>query len=197
MRAFVNRLRDRARDERGLTLIELIASLTLLSVVMGIIYSSITFGMSAYNKIRIENSLRDEGDLIMSSIISKLYTYGPDQISQSKADTYRQRITLQLAGVEPEMIQFNFSDDSAKNALFFTTKSKDGTSTLKNDEVKLDSELVVNQDQNWRSGSYIRLVCSDSSKNACSSGLIEIQLKLRQVYANENHDLVLESKFGF
>ncbi|MFC4103337.1 prepilin-type N-terminal cleavage/methylation domain-containing protein [Paenibacillus xanthanilyticus] len=196
MRAFVNRLRERARDERGLTLIELIASLTLLSVVMGIIYSSITFGMSAYNKIRIENSLRDEGDLIMSSIISKLYTYGPDSIAQSKSDAYRQRITLKLAGMESEEIVFDYSDESAKNALFFKRKNDDGVVT-NSDEVELDSELVVQSDADWQEGSYIRLVCSDTSKSSCSSGLIEIQLKLRQMYANENHDLVLESKFGF
>ncbi|MFB9325198.1 prepilin-type N-terminal cleavage/methylation domain-containing protein [Paenibacillus aurantiacus] len=196
MRAFVNRLRERARDERGLTLIELIASLTLLSVVLGILYSSITFGMSAYNKIRIENSLRDEGDLIMSSIISKLYTYGPDNIAQAKTDAYRQTIKLNLTGFNSEEIRFDYSDDSAKNALIFKEINKDGVVTG-SEEVTMDSELVVNADANWKEGSYIRLVCSDTSKTACSSGLIEIQLKLRQVYADENHDLVLESKFGF
>ena len=79
MRRFAKLLQ---RDD-GYSLIELIAALSLLTIVMGVIYSTITFGVNAYHRVQIQNSLRDEGDLAMSSMMTKLYTYGPDKLVQT------------------------------------------------------------------------------------------------------------------
>lgn len=82
MRPFVKRLK---KDE-GVTLIELIAALSLLAVVLGMIYSVAVFGFKSYHKISVENSMRDEADILMSSIITKLYTFAPDRVIRDGAD---------------------------------------------------------------------------------------------------------------
>ncbi|MNK41751.1 hypothetical protein D3C87_604230 [compost metagenome] len=82
MRPFVKRLK---KDE-GVTLIELIAALSLLAVVLGMIYSVAVFGFKSYHKISVENSLRDEVDILMSSIITNLYTFAPDRVIRDGTD---------------------------------------------------------------------------------------------------------------
>ncbi|WP_308637913.1 PulJ/GspJ family protein [Paenibacillus silvisoli] len=186
MNRFVNLLRRRSTDrnaEGGYTLIELIASLTLLSVVMGVIYASITFGLNTYNKVRIENSLRDEGDLLMSSIITELYRVGPSRITQSDASGLNQSIRLTLpkiaegdtGGTEDIEIRAN---DSAKSALY-----------IGGHEIAIESEVVKND-------SSITVSCSNK-QTGCSSGMIEINLQLLQTYGGNNHTLKLQSRFGF
>ncbi|TYP70104.1 prepilin-type N-terminal cleavage/methylation domain-containing protein [Paenibacillus methanolicus] len=177
-------LRRRAGDEQGVTLIELIASLSLVSVVLGVVYSSITFGMSTYNKVRIENSLRDEGDLIMSSIITKLYTYGPDEITQDASDTNRRRITLEppITGSGDqgvETIEIRPREEGQPQSVLY----------IAGVDISTVSDIMADQ-------SSIRLVCREN-QNMCSSGLIEIQLRLEQTYGDRSYHLDLESKFGF
>lgn len=77
MKEFVRRMQSR---EQGFTLIELIASLTVFAMIAGIISGLTLFGVRSYDKITIQNELRDEADLIMSAIITKLYTYAPDKV---------------------------------------------------------------------------------------------------------------------
>ncbi|MBB3108735.1 prepilin-type N-terminal cleavage/methylation domain-containing protein [Paenibacillus phyllosphaerae] len=224
MRKFVKRWRRHSgsASEKGFTLVELIASLTLLSVVLGVIYSSITFGLNTYNKVRIENSLRDEGDLIMSSIITQLYALGPEKIVQSDNGS-RQSIELVLPKTDADQTEnpsfvirlAPSEDDPAKTSLYLQDEDPDTT-----DEVPLTSNIRINTitlnyasadvtiDKNAvaagstassvANGSYILLQCRNSNvPYGCSTGLIHIGLRLSQTYDGRDFELVLNSKFGF
>ncbi|GGD47957.1 type II secretion system protein [Paenibacillus nasutitermitis] len=179
MRLYVDRLKAKLREEQGLTLIELIAVLTILSVVMGLIYSTITFGLNAYHKVRIENSLRDEGDLIMSSIITELYTFGPEIIEQEQGNTS----SILLKSRDQSAQNLDAVEKSEAVAIKGETQK---SLYIGNEEIGIDSDL---------SGSVINLDCQGLA--ACSSGLIQIKLKLKQSYGGKDHELMLESKFGF
>ncbi|SFT29438.1 type II secretion system protein J [Paenibacillus sp. BC26] len=198
MNRFVNSLRKRltGKDaEGGYTLVELIASLTLLSVVLGVIYSSITFGMNTYNKVRVENSLRDEGDLIMSSIITELYRVGPSRISQSDA-SLSQSITLTLPEISSED-PIETGDDPLREVISIKPNTSNKSALfIGNREVVIDSEIVPKSTPTDNESSSITLKCV-SGQTGCSSGMIEINLKLRQEYGDRNFDLKLESRFGF
>ncbi|ASA24468.1 PulJ/GspJ family protein [Paenibacillus donghaensis] len=76
---------DLLRREQGFTLIELIAALSLFSLVAGLIYGVMMFGVQSYQRVTMENTLRDESDLLMSSIITEIYTFAPHRISSIKA----------------------------------------------------------------------------------------------------------------
>ncbi|CAM4423226.1 prepilin-type N-terminal cleavage/methylation domain-containing protein [Paenibacillus tarimensis] len=182
MKRFVNR----AADERGFTLIELIASLTLLSVVLGVIYGSITFGINAYNKISIENSLRDEGDLIMSSIMTELYTFGPDELEQ--LDGSGTKIALRLNGNPGVEHQLYIAPNGENRGALFIEEA------VGRREIPVQAEVVPVSAEEPR-GSSIKLSCP--AGDACSSGLLEVRLLLRHMHGNEPMELELVSKFGF
>ncbi|KAI7263182.1 hypothetical protein KC345_g9205 [Hortaea werneckii] len=91
--------------ENGFTLIELIAAISLFAIVAGIIGSVTMFGFQSYHKITVENKLRDEADLVMSSIITELYTYGPEEIQNTDSG-----IMLLRSDSDPVRIHVDGSD---------------------------------------------------------------------------------------
>lgn len=62
------------KNQHGLTLLELIASL-LLSVTIAILAFSLIFkGIQHYEHIKVVNNLRDEADYIMAELVKEIYT---------------------------------------------------------------------------------------------------------------------------
>ncbi|MCM3627145.1 type II secretion system GspH family protein [Paenibacillus glycanilyticus] len=174
MREFVKRWR---KDEKGLTLVELIAAMTLLSIVAGIIFSVVTYGIKTYSRIETENALRDDADLLMSSIITELYSYGPDSIARDDDGI----ILVRDNGTKEELRIF-FED----RQLHIGDRIVDTRSA-----VELPDQAVP-----AASASAIQLTCRTSA-DECSSGLIEIRLVLEQNRIGRDQQLTLESKFGF
>lgn len=60
-------------NENGLTLIELLATLVLLSIVSVLSYSIIFQGFNNFQRTKIETELRDEADLIMTNLVRDLF----------------------------------------------------------------------------------------------------------------------------
>ncbi|GLX69297.1 PilW family protein [Paenibacillus glycanilyticus] len=174
MREFVKKWRS---EEQGLTLVELIASMTLLSIAAGIIFSVITFGMNTYNRIETENALRDDGDLLMSSIITELYSYGPDLIA---ADPDGVKLIRDVGTPEDRKIFFQNKQLHIGDRIIDTRS-----------EVELPDQTNASSET-----SAIELKCS-TNVTECSSGLITIKLVLEQKHNGRNQQLTLESKFGF
>ena len=143
---------------------------------MGVIYSTITFGVSAYHRVQIQNSLRDEGDLVMSSMMTKLYTYGPDKLVQTSDG-----IQL-LSGLAEQKTEMKFQRDERGT----------GQLIIADQPLQLSSSLVTG----GADGSAIVLSCRGGAQ-ACGSGLLTIRLKLLQSYGGRDYTLNLESKFGF
>lgn len=166
---------NKSRGERGFTLIELISALSLLSLVGGLIFTVILYGMNTYGKIETENSLRDDADLLMSSVINELYSYAPDFIS---ADGN---------GIK-------LKTDSEEKLIYMRDKKLHiGTRIVDTQsDVLIEGETGVQTS----SGSSISLKCSTTA-DKCSSGLITIKLVLEQDHNRHNQQLTLESKFGF
>lgn len=175
MKKFVNA----GKREHGFTLIELIAAISLFAIVAGIIGSVTMFGFKAYHKITVENNLRDEADLVMSSIITELYTYGPEEIRNTDSG-----IMLQRSGSDPVRIQVDGSDIVIGEA-----RVGPGSTTA----LQLDSALT---------GSTIAVTKVDEnapSPNALyESGLVRIQLVLKHEGGTSGEDeLSVDSQFGF
>lgn len=187
----MNRYVKLLKQEEGLSLIELIAALTILSLVMGTIYGVITFGFSSYNKVTVENSLRDEADIIMSSIMTELYNVGPTTIESLMDDVKMKEIGIKLT--RKDLIDATTS----VSRIYVADKGEDektqvmiGDPTSPMTSVK---PIEINADLK---GSKIELECG--SILACHSGLIVVDLHLQQ---KDNkgivHSLNLKSRFGF
>lgn len=67
-------LNKKRKNEAGLTLIELLASIALISIISILLFSLITKAIENNNKIHAETILRDEADIIMSKVIKTLYS---------------------------------------------------------------------------------------------------------------------------
>lgn len=60
------------QNSNGLTLVEVLAAFTISTLVLGIIYGLLMAGYRTYEKVGIEQSLRDEADYVISKIMGTL-----------------------------------------------------------------------------------------------------------------------------
>lgn len=67
-------LNKQSKNERGLTLVELLASIVLLSIISIFIFSIVTKTIENNRIIQQETMLRDEADIIVSKFIKTLYS---------------------------------------------------------------------------------------------------------------------------
>lgn len=72
------------RNKNGLTLIELLAAVTLTSLIFIFAGSFLIKGINHYNEISNEIALRDEADIIMSNLVRTLYTTKETNITSIK-----------------------------------------------------------------------------------------------------------------
>lgn len=59
-------------NEKGMTLIELLAALLIFGMVASILYSFMLMGVSMYKRVTVETQMRNQGDALYSQIISEL-----------------------------------------------------------------------------------------------------------------------------
>lgn len=62
------------KNEKGVTLTELLAAIVLAAIIGIIGYNILFSGFSTMERVKTEAALRDEADLIMASFIEELYT---------------------------------------------------------------------------------------------------------------------------
>lgn len=67
-------------NSKGITLVELLATLVIVSIVASLSYSVLSQGYSNYQRIQAEAELRDEADLIMSSFIKDIFVLKGEEI---------------------------------------------------------------------------------------------------------------------
>jgi prepilin-type N-terminal cleavage/methylation domain-containing protein len=179
----MNRFVDRFRKEQGLTLLELIVALTLFAMIIGIISGLTMFGVRSYHKIKIENSLRDEADIIMSSIISELYTFAPDTVGNIPDGN-----GILLTGSE------NGAAVIHKIAVMSGQLVIGGENAV---PVSNDTRTTVDSDLSRSKISFTSSAEQCSRSVACDTGLIDINLVLVQGYGGREYTMELQSKFGF
>lgn len=61
------------RNQRGLTLVELLATLAIIGMITTIAFSILMSGIKTSENIQIETALRNEADYLMTSFIRELY----------------------------------------------------------------------------------------------------------------------------
>ncbi|MDI4644314.1 PulJ/GspJ family protein [Cohnella hashimotonis] len=171
--------KNRNVNQDGFTLIEMIATLTVLSIVSIAIYSVIQFGFNTYHKVTIENSLRDEGDLIMSKIIAQLYEQGPESIADLPNG-------IKLINKEDNAVTSESQIQIINKKLH--VYHEDGTDELIDTISDIEPVDQVTKE--------ITISCQIGIAE-CPSGLIEVSIKLSQAFSGKVQSLELESRFGF
>lgn len=68
------------KNEKGLTLVELLASVILLSIISVFVFSIIIQAIDTNREVQQKTALRDEGDIIVSKFIKTLYSTKQEDI---------------------------------------------------------------------------------------------------------------------
>jgi prepilin-type N-terminal cleavage/methylation domain-containing protein len=67
-------------NSKGITLVELLATLVIISIISTLCYQVLFQGYSNYKRIKIESELRDEADLIMASLVKEMFVLKKSEI---------------------------------------------------------------------------------------------------------------------
>lgn len=78
---------NKANNEKGITLVELLATIAILSIIAALAYTVLFQGYSNYQRTKVETELRDEADLIMASLISDLFVSKKSEMQLVQACT--------------------------------------------------------------------------------------------------------------
>jgi len=179
MRRFVNSI----KEQKGYSLVELIAALSIFSLIAGSIYGVINFGFKAYDRVTVENSLRDEGDIIMSAIMSEFYTQGPDTVENFSTNN-ENGILMHIKTSDEKGDHVSVRHvviDNSDHKVYIYNDQKTAISA-----VELKSQIM--------SDSMIHI---NSCTNGCTNGLINVTLNLSQTSKGREQKLKLQSQFGF
>lgn len=122
------------KNENGLSLVELLATL-LITIMLGMIAYGILFnGFKAYERAKIETELRDEADLIMAELINEFFLLKESEITAK----YLPRTNTANYYVEKGSEQYGFIDGK------LYTGTEVG-SVLQGDTIILSSESKITE----------------------------------------------------
>lgn len=184
-------------NERGLTLIELLVGLAITSIIAASAYGVFTTGAKAYKRIGIENQLRSEADILMTTIFNELYALAPDGLKKDESNKYTLTFVNQMK-----------KEIDTSTGLVEEKEQADQTLQIKIDEAT--GTLLINGKQVTPSNlrivpgqSEFQYECMREQQNICKSGVISIRLSVQDNdHRNPDDPLYIEpftlqSQFGF
>ncbi|MFB6467971.1 type II secretion system protein J [Cytobacillus sp. Hz8] len=209
---------------KGMTLIEVLATLVITAIVSGVVYSVFITGIKLYQKIGIESQLRDDADYIATMILNEMYNYPPNYITDyDNMETgakgielvrYKQKVVNGYLIEEPQDVdEVNYID---KDLLIYYLEGKffiedierkeDGSViTNSKTEISTDSSktTTVGEDSSKEISSISIGQCSRKDSNGnCQHGRINLNLVIDDIRQGQNqifniNPLILKSSFGY
>ncbi|MBE2917528.1 prepilin-type N-terminal cleavage/methylation domain-containing protein [Anoxybacillus flavithermus] len=189
-------------NERGLTLIELLVGLAITSIIAASAYGVFTAGMKAYKRIGIENQLRSEADILMTTIFNELYALAPDGLKTDGLKTDESNDdTLTFVNEIKKEIDTNtglVEDKKQAGQTLQIMIDKTNETLLINGKQVTPSNLRIVPEQ-----SEFQYKCMREQQNICKSGVVTIRLSVQdEDHRNPDDPLyiepfTLETKFGF
>jgi Tfp pilus assembly protein PilW len=182
-------------DEKGFTLYELLATFTILMIVLPVMYGLFSTGYKLYNKIQIEGQLRDDADYATTMIMNELYSFPFDYIKSNEEGTVITLVDSTSTSIKEQNNNnqtFYSIDQKTENTVEETRTIRivenDGKKTISINGQPLD--LYANFDD-----STINFSCSKENTNECESGVITLKFNLDDDRLKKPLNLV--SEFGF
>jgi hypothetical protein len=189
MRRYVN-------NANGLSLVELLAAITISSFILVSIYGVFFSGLNAYKRIFIENQLRSEADYIVATIMNKLYAFAPHGIVMDETETTKTQIEFvkdKDINISLGMFQKRPPDKLER----FVVALQDGSIAIDGEQLHSDRLKIVANESEF---SYS---CAKQEENICRSGVVTIKLAVQDRDHDDPDDLLyikpftLKTEFGF
>ncbi|AGT32971.1 hypothetical protein M493_13650 [Geobacillus genomosp. 3] len=187
-----------ARSKAGMTLIELLAAVSVSLLIIGAIYTVFLSGIRAYERIGIENELRSEADYAMAMVMNKLYEFAPDGINLSESgEKTLTFIDDRQKRVDPSS---GFVDEREIGGGALTVSIENGSLIINGEAISPPHLLLVDN-----SAFSVRCLREERKEEAriCRSGVITIRLAVQdRKHADPDSRLyvrpfTLKTEFGF
>ncbi|WHY84888.1 prepilin-type N-terminal cleavage/methylation domain-containing protein [Neobacillus novalis] len=201
-------------SNRGMTLVEVLATLVIMSILSGIIYSVFVTGLKLYQKIGIEGHLRDDADYVATMILNEMYNSPPNYIlPYENNDTGAKGI--QMVRYKPKNVEGFIVEDSTEiedntliyqeNQKFFIEKLNEKNQSIEKTEIQTVrvKNTTVTDGVNSETSSISIGSCSlPDSSGKCRHGRISLNLVIEDSNQGPNSviktkPLILNSTFGF
>lgn len=203
-----NRFVNKLKREDGVTLIELLAVLSLMGIILGVISTTIFFGFRSYNQVNVENRLREDGDILMSSIITELYAYAPDRIYAKADGKGFDMVHVDSQGTElPDRVEVWIQSEDRKEGQTKRDVPDNGQLGIKRatDATADPASAPADPFQSTSIGGSIipksSFITIEGEKaggfDYYTTGLINIKLVLTRSEGSSRSQIELESRFGF
>ncbi|ANB60704.1 PilW family protein [Anoxybacteroides amylolyticum] len=188
MKRFVN-------NEQGLSLLELLAAVTISFLIVGVMYNVFMSGMKTYQRIGIENELRSESDYMMSIVLNRLYEFAPDGIDTTTTTN------TQLVFVNNKQKTIDTRVGLVEEQ---QTAGKSLPIALQNDHLLIDGQPISSDRlQIISNQSKLSYTCVRQEGNICRSGVVTIVLSVQDSNHNSPSSplyirpFTLKTEFGF
>jgi Tfp pilus assembly protein PilE len=184
-------------DEKGVTLTELLMTITIMMIVLPIIYGLFTTGYKLYHKIQIEGQLRDDADYAATMIMNQFYSFPFDYIKLDNSHSIKLVNNQYTSIIEKETDNQTFYsinqeeeyDPTMVETLTISLKEKDGKTKVEINGQALDTLADFAQ-------SSINYSCNEKDVYGnCTGGIIQLELNLN--HARLEKPIQLTSEFGF
>lgn len=200
--------------ERGVTLVELLVTIALVSLFGTIMYSVFLTGIKLYQKIEVEGQLRDDADYVATAILNEMYSNSPRSVKTFRdSATGKEGVIFVRANekkVDGYLVEDNTNSPEKTIKIYFddhqiviesTTGAVQEIKT-----VEIDSKFTtISKGTSNETKSKITLGTvgeCNAGYTECSHGTIQLTLALEGENTIKNSlinskPLVLESSFGF
>lgn len=152
-------------NERGLTLVEVLAVFVITAIIGLVAYSVLFSGFRTYDRVKVEASLRDEADLIMSELISEMFVLKESEIDEKH---------FPESGTKNYYIQ---TVDGKKTGFIdnkLVIKDEVKTHVLHNNLIKLGNETKIEEIEPGQYHIVISLVSMENSQTLTTESEIGI-----------------------
>jgi prepilin-type N-terminal cleavage/methylation domain-containing protein len=188
MRRYVN-------NAKGLSLVELLAAMTISSLILASIYGVFLSGLNAYKRINIENQLRSEADYLVAAIMNKLYQFSPDGLDMEETtDQQLQFVTDRQKVINPSV---GIVEEQKTNGETLTVSLQQDAVLLNGEQLHSALLKIVS------SQSELSYRCAKQEDNICRSGVVTIKLSVQDRDDDDPDGLLyikpftLKTEFGF
>jgi prepilin-type N-terminal cleavage/methylation domain-containing protein len=182
-------------NAKGLSLVELLAAITISSLILASIYGVFFSGLNAYKRIHIENQLRSEADYIVATIMNKLYQLSPDGINMDETTNTQIQFLSDTKKVIDPSVGIVEEQKTIPETLMISLWQD---AVFVNEEQLHSDRLKIVVDE-----SKLSYSCAKQEENICRSGVVTIMLAVQDLDHDDPDDLLyikpftLKTEFGF
>lgn len=195
-------------NENGMTLIEVLAGVTVAAIFSASIYGVFISGLSLYEKTSSLGQARDETDYIATMVMNELYTQKPDFVRPFEEENRSGVVLTRFSDKKVESYLIEQPDTSDETYIYFEEsrivfdtitaeeKAMSNLSVGESPDLILTGESIVLQ----QAESSISMKCPAGCTDGLPTGVIQLNLSILPAnsrVAEEMNPIQLTSDFGY